>query len=114
MKVARNVTPNAPASTQTPPRPSHDGANGHNGNGVPKQACSNSEEIEANAVLEVNGTSVPEVDKVPGPFINSRMDYWVTKKDRPEVHPDRDVILSAAWNGSGESVVREHHVAKFN
>jgi hypothetical protein len=36
------------------------------------------------------------------------------KKDRPEIQTDRDVILSAAWNGSGESVVRDHHVAKFN
>ena len=42
------------------------------------------------------------------------MDYWVVKKERPELRPDRDVMLAAAWNGSGEAVVRDHHVAKFN
>jgi hypothetical protein len=101
MNANRNITPKqlraAPERSVLPP--SHNSANGRNGNG---------------AARNNNGASHVEAEAAPGPFINSRMDYWVMKKDRPEIQPDKDVILSAAWNGSGESVVRDHHAAKFN
>lgn len=117
MSTNRNITPKQ-GSTEPEPTialPSHNGANGHNGNGANKPTPI------APALLPVNGTpgnsdEAPhtDIEAAPGPFISSRMDYWVTKKDRPEIQPDKDVILPAAWNGSGEAVVREHHIAKFN
>lgn len=114
MKSNRNVTPKVSAPEQPLSLPSHTGANGHNGNGAPKPASTTPKVIGANGVVQTNGALHSDADAAPGPFISSRMDYWVTKKDRPEIHPDKDVILSAAWNGSGEAVVRDHHIAKFN
>lgn len=117
MKTNRNITPkpNGAMPEQNILLPSHNGANGHNGNGAAKPTPVASEAVPVNGAAQ-NGNAIPhaETDAAPGPFISSRMDYWVTKKDRPEIHPDKDVILSAAWNGSGEDVVRDHHIAKFN
>ena len=116
MKPNRNITPklDGPSPEQTISLPSHNGTNGHNGNGAAKPAPVSPQPVTANGAEHNNGANHNEQEAAPGPFISSRMDYWVTKKDRPEIHPDKDVILSAAWNGSGEAVVRDHHIAKFN
>ena len=116
MKPNRNITPkqDGPSPEQTSSLPSHNGANGHNGNGAAMPAPTSPEPVTVNGAEHNNGANHNQQESAPGPFISSRMDYWVTKKDRPEIHPDKDVILSAAWNGSGESVVRDHHIAKFN
>lgn len=51
---------------------------------------------------------------LPSAFVESDNYYKVFKKVHPALEPERSVILAAAWNGSGEQVVRAHHVAKFN
>jgi hypothetical protein len=113
MKQNRHVIPKNSAPEQSPSRPSQNGVHGQSANGA-LQMPSTPKEIVANGERATNAAPHADTDAAPGPFINSRMDYWVVKKDRPEIRPDRDVIVATAWNGSGEAVVREHHVAKFN
>jgi hypothetical protein len=50
----------------------------------------------------------------PGAFEHSDNYYKVFSKEHSPLHPDRKVILAAAWNGSGEPVVRHHHEQIFN
>lgn len=117
MNTDRNFTPKQGSTAPEPPisLPSHNGSNGHNGNGAGKLTPASPQPFPVNEKsANVNDAPHADGEAAPGPFISSRMDYWVTKKDRPEVQPDKDVILPAAWNGSGEAVVREHHIAKFN
>ncbi len=117
MKPKRNITPKQDGASpeQNISLPSHNSGNGHNGNGAAKPTPVSSEPVSVDgAEHNHNGASSAEPDVAPGPFISNRMDYWVMKKERPEIHPDKDVILSAAWNNSGEAVVRDHHTAKFN
>ena len=108
MNSNRQITP-----TATRGKRSGHGAHGPDGNGKTAPESPASE-------VPVNGSGRPHVgvqDNTaadPGAFINGRMDYWIANKDRPEVQPDRDVLLSAAWTNSGEAVVRDHHTAKFN
>lgn len=116
MKSNRNIKPNLNGSAleKAPTPPSHNGANGHNGNGTPPAPVATPKKILTNGSSQTASAPHADADADPGAFINSRMDYWVVKKERPELKPDRDIVLSAAWNGSGEAVVRDHHVAKFN
>ena len=59
--------------------------------------------------------SVPmPTETLPGAFVESDNYYKVFRKEHPALEPERSVILATAWNGSGEQVVRAHHVAKFN
>jgi hypothetical protein len=54
------------------------------------------------------------VPSVPGAFDHSDNYYKVFSKEHEPLHPDRKVILAAAWNASGELVVRKHHEQVFN
>lgn len=97
---------------QPPSGAARNGGNGHAGIPVPDHGTDTTP--KDHSLPDPNGPSRPNSSDLPGAFINSRVDYWISKKERPEVNPDRDVVLAAAWNNSGEAVVREHHTAKFN
>lgn len=101
-----NASPSSPVA-------SRNCRDGQDGDGVPPEDAGLVEDSQQQSP-PVNGASHSTIDLEPGAFINSRTDYWIANKDRAEVQPDRDVILSTAWNNSGESVVREHHTAKFD
>jgi hypothetical protein len=72
---------------------------------------------EAPPAAKPNGEKAPRrasTETSPGAFAESDNYYKVFRKEHPALEPERSVILAAAWNESGEQVVRAHHVAKFN
>ncbi|MCX6927555.1 MAG: hypothetical protein NT154_30760 [Verrucomicrobia bacterium] len=98
--------PASPASTETPAPVKR---NGH-GDLTPPIA-------DALPAGKRNGEGEPEplpTEVLPGAFVGSDNYYKVFRKEHPALEAERSVILAAAWNGSGEQVVRAHHVAKFN
>ncbi|MCG3148933.1 MAG: hypothetical protein PCFJNLEI_02385 [Verrucomicrobiae bacterium] len=100
--------------TAVDPKPSHssgNGSHGNNGHGEPKEHIVSTAATPKAAITGV-GTTSPDVD--PGAFISHSRAYWDRKEKRPVVELDRELILAAAENQSGEQVVTQHHTWKFN
>ncbi len=90
-------------------KPGRNGGNGHDTPPIAAPAVSSDHGGNGNGKA-----AQPSVEATPGAFVASDNEYRVLSKEHPALTPERELILGAAWNRSGEQVVRAHHVAKFD